>query len=310
MSSSETRNCPEPMNQIDGWPGNLVYDRSSGLDLSSELPKITLITPSFNQGLYIEKTIRSVLLQGYPNLEYFVVDGGSTDNTIEVIDYYSNAIDWWVSEADRGQSHAINKGLERASGQLLGWLNSDDYLMPDALFKLAAEYQSDTTCGAIVGSGHLIDQQGNVLYTPRHVPVTSESLFGWCFGNDFMQPSCLFTRAAYETCGGIDETLNFALDVDYWMRIARKYRFAMLPDVLSASLSHPQAKTTSMRRRSHAEVAILCVRYGREDMARKLLDQIAEDVQTEVENSRLVKRFSNAIRAKLRFFSRHFNNRN
>jgi glycosyltransferase involved in cell wall biosynthesis len=97
------------------------------------LPKITIITPSYNQGEFLEDTFRSVLDQNYPNLEYFVVDGGSTDNSVDIIKRYTEHFDWWVSEKDRGQSHAINKGLERATGDIVTWLNSDDFFYPGAL---------------------------------------------------------------------------------------------------------------------------------------------------------------------------------
>ena len=220
-------------------------------------PKISIVTPSFNQGNYLEKTIRSVLLQGYPNLEYIIIDGGSTDQSVEVIKKYEQWIDFWVSEKDQGQSHAINKGLARTSGELLGWLNSDDYYLPGALFKIARAYLEDTSVGAIYGQGHVVDETGAIIHIPKLVPVTKESLFGWCFGNDFMQPSCLFTRKAWQESGPIDESLNFALDVEFWIRIADRFTFKRIPDVLSIALSHSQAKTTSMRNRGYAEFAIV-----------------------------------------------------
>lgn len=244
-------------------------------------PRITLVTPSYNQGRYIEKTIASVLAQGYPDLEYFVVDGGSKDNTVDILKRHTADIDWWVSEPDRGQSHAINKGLDKSSGTLLGWLNSDDYLTPGALFKLAEAYLQDTSVGAVYGQGHLVDEHDKVIYTPELQQVTHDSLFDWCFGADFMQPSCLFTRQAWEDSGAIEETLNFTLDVEYWMRLSQKYRFRMIPDVLSVSLSHPDAKTTSMRNYSHAELAIVCMRYGQEKAARKILKHLLERTERE-----------------------------
>ena len=239
-------------------------------------PKISIITPSYNQGRYLEKTIRSVLLQGYPNLEYLVVDGGSNDKSVEIIKKYEPWIDYWISEKDSGQSHAINKGIEKSSGDLLGWLNSDDYLLQGALFKVAREYLNDVSVGAIYGHGHLVDKKGKVLYSPKHVNVTREGLFAWCFGNDFMQPSCFFTRSAWKECGPLDETLNFVLDVEYWIRIASKFNFKRIPDVLSISLSHEKAKTTSMRNSSHAELSIVCMRHGKEAQAKRILEYIIE----------------------------------
>ena len=104
-------------------------------------PRITIITPSLNQGEFLEDTIHSILNQNYPNLEYFIVDGGSTDNSVDIIKKYEHRINWWVSEPDRGQSHAINKGLVRATGDIINWINSDDLLFPGALQRVASCYQ-------------------------------------------------------------------------------------------------------------------------------------------------------------------------
>jgi len=266
---------PFPETAGNEWPLQAPLDTPAPeLPPGQSWPKISIVTPSFNQGDYLEKTIRSVLLQGYPNIEYIIIDGGSTDQSPEVIKKYEPWIDHWVSKPDRGQSHAINKGFEKATGDLLGWLNSDDYFLPGALFKLALTYLEDPSVGAVYGQGHVVDEKGNIIYTPKLIQVTKESLFSWCFGNDFMQPSCLFTRRAWQATGPIDEGLNFALDVDYWIRIADRFAFKRISEVLSVSLSHPLAKTTSMRDRSHAELALLCMRHGKEVSARRILDQI------------------------------------
>ncbi len=267
---------PFPIKGGNEWP-MLSQPNATTPELPPGLswPKISIVTPSFNQGIYLEKTIRSVLLQGYPNLEYIIIDGGSTDQSVAVIKKYERLIDFWVSEKDRGQSHAINKGLAKTSGELLGWLNSDDYYLPGALFKIARAYLEDTSVGAIYGQGHLIDEAGAIIHIPKLVPVTKTSLFAWCFGNDFMQPSCLFTRKAWQASGPIDESLNFALDVEFWIRIADRFTFKRISDdVLSISLSHPLSKTTSMLDKSHAELAHICMRHGEEASARRILDQI------------------------------------
>lgn len=264
-----------PIKKGNEWPiASTVNALSPELPRGLSWPKISIVTPSFNQGDYLEKTIRSILLQGYPNLEYIIIDGGSTDQSVDVIKKYEQWIDFWVSEKDRGQSHAINKGLAKTTGELLGWLNSDDYYLPGALFKIATAYLEDTSVGAIYGQGHVVDETGAIIYIPKLVPVTKESLFGWCFGNDFMQPSCLFTRKAWQESGPIDESLNFALDVEFWIRISDRFTFKRITDVLSIALSHSQAKTTSMRNRGYAEFAIVCMRHGEEAYARRTLDLI------------------------------------
>src|SRR5262249_30682863 len=143
---------PPPLGKS-GWPwtrGRLVLPpkRPDG----SPWPRLSIITPSYNQGQFIEETIRSVLLQGYPDLEYMIIDGGSTDNTVEIIRKYDPWLEYWVSERDRGQSHAINKGFRRSSGALLGWLNSDDVLLPNALATVATALGSPEQRVLIAGT--------------------------------------------------------------------------------------------------------------------------------------------------------------
>ena len=125
-----------------------------------EWPLISVVTPSFQQGEFIEKTIRSVILQKYPNLEYIIIDGGSTDSTVEVIEKYSESISFWVSEKDDGQSHAINKGLNRAKGDLITWLNSDDYYEDGILMKIARKYRENKNCACIYGKTRIFRQNG------------------------------------------------------------------------------------------------------------------------------------------------------
>lgn len=282
-------------------------------------PRISIVTPSFNQGAFIEETIRSVLLQGYPNLEYIIIDGGSTDQSVEIIRKYEPWLSWWVSEKDKGQSHAINKGLEKTSGDLLGWLNSDDYYVPGALLKFAQAYAEDTSAGAIYGQGHVVNDKGEIVHTPQLVQVTRESLFGWCFGNDFMQPSCLFTRKAWLESGPIDESLNFSLDVEFWIRISERFQFKRITDVLSIALSHPQAKTTASRRRALAEFALVCMKYGEEVCARRTLDLSLAEYEEEyaaavsrlqAENDALYNSTSWKITAPLRALSKFFKGNN
>lgn len=258
-----------------GWPFQPEPLSAPPTD-AREWPKITIVTPSYNQGRYIEKTLRSVLLQNYPNLEFIVVDGGSDDQSVQVIEKYAQWLTWWVSEPDSGQSHALNKGLERSTGTLLGWLNSDDYLLPGALFKLAEAYLEDPSVGAVYGHGRMDDESGRVVYTPELQQVNHDMLFGWCFNNDFMQPSCLFTRDAWSSVGPINEKLHFALDVEYWMRISERFSFRMISDMLSVSLAHPDAKTISMKNRSFAELALLCLRWQKVQEAERILQYIAD----------------------------------
>ncbi|NVO00781.1 MAG: glycosyltransferase, partial [Geobacteraceae bacterium] len=151
-------------------------------------PKITIVTPSYNQGRFLEKTILSVLDQGYPNLEYIVIDGGSTDESVEIIKKYADRLTYWVSEPDRGQSHAINKGFERATGEIFGWLNSDDWYHPGALQAVAEAFAANPDVGAVVGAGEMVDEEGKQLIYKSTTKVDLDFLYHW-LDDFFWQPS-------------------------------------------------------------------------------------------------------------------------
>jgi len=138
----------------------IKYNFPKSYDLA-RLPRLSVVTPSYNQGRFIEETIRSVLLQDYPNLEFIIIDGGSTDNTIEVIKKYETWLAYWVSESDRGQSHAINKGIIKATGEILFWLNSDDVVLPGAFKKIAGVFSDNPEIKMVIGQAKVIDAQGD-----------------------------------------------------------------------------------------------------------------------------------------------------
>ncbi|MBZ0305900.1 MAG: glycosyltransferase, partial [Anaerolineae bacterium] len=135
-------------------------------------PRITVVTPSYNQGQYLEATIRSVLSQNYPNLEYIVIDGGSTDTSTAIIQKYADQLAYWVSEKDRGQTHAINKGFQRGTGEVMGWLNSDDILLPGTLHAVGRAFAQDSSLKVVSGFRHFIDADGQFMnYWIRGLPT-------------------------------------------------------------------------------------------------------------------------------------------
>ena len=247
--------------------------------LKHELPRISIVTPSYNQGAYLERTILSVLEQGYPELEYIIIDGGSTDNSADIIRCYESSLTYWVSEPDSGQSSAINKGFARASGRLLGWLNSDDYLLPGALTTIANMFTDNPAAGAYVGAGEYVDTKGKVLFLKEPAEITLESLYDWLEIFHFMQPSCFFSREAWDRARGLDESVHIAMDVDLWLKIARYYSFERSTEIISRSLVHEEAKTAAYRYFSEIDTAFVIMRHGGERQARRAIEKIAAKLE-------------------------------
>ncbi|VEP12241.1 conserved hypothetical protein [Hyella patelloides LEGE 07179] len=254
-----------------GWPWT---EQSKPLPAKmpngSDWPRISIVTPSYNQGEFIEKTIRSILLQGYPNLEYIILDGGSTDRTVEIIRKYEPWLDYWVSEPDKGQSDAINKGFSRTSGQILAWLNSDDYYLPQAL-ETAGSYQWQENIGAIVGIGHGVDIKGKISKTIQSPELNFTAFLDWMDYSNFSQPSCFFTKKAWQECGPLDVERNYCMDVKLWLDISKKYKFAPINQSLSHALVHQGSKTIGQGQYSRAETILLLAEYGGEEIAKKEL---------------------------------------
>lgn len=239
-------------------------------------PKFTIVTPTYNQGKYIERTIDSVLSQGDPNLEYFIIDGGSTDDTVEIIKKYERHLAYWVSEKDRGQSHAINKGMGKSTGEYLTWLNSDDWYLPGAMKTMRELFEANPQAGMVVGAGRIVTPNGEEVYykTPTR-EITVESLYSWMRGGDFMQPSSAFRRSAWEAAGKINESVHIALDVDLWLNMAQAgVKFAVTECLLSDSLSHPDAKTTAFRELMQLDCALVIIKHGGESAVRKMLEDM------------------------------------
>ena len=204
-------------------------------------PKISIITPSYNQGRFIEETIKSVLDQGYPNIELIIIDGGSTDNTVEILKKYDGKIKW-VSEKDRGQSDAIIKGFMVASGEILTWLCSDDIYLPGALSKIAGHFEANPKLALLFGKSHYIDEAGKLVGEYPTGEFDHEEMATF---NMISQPSAFFTKEAYINSGGLDVELTYAMDYDLWLRITKEGRVEYIPEFLSSYRLHDKSKTVS-----------------------------------------------------------------
>jgi glycosyltransferase involved in cell wall biosynthesis len=197
-----------------GWPWEVETDPCI-YDLNVEWPKISIVTPSYNQGQFIEETIRTVLLQNYPNLEYIIIDGGSTDNTIEVIKKYEPYITYWVSEKDEGQSHAINKGLEQCTGAIFNWVNSDDVLLEGGLLKVAKRF----LCSSydVVCFSTLVFQQDEVLNInkPTGYPKKAYEAIAVPHLN---QLGMFWNLSVIECLGGVNQKFHYVMDLALWIK--------------------------------------------------------------------------------------------
>lgn len=215
------------------------------------LPTISIVTPSYNQADFIEATINSVLNQDYPHLEYLVVDGGSTDGTLDILQRYTNHLDW-ISEPDHGQANAINKGFKRATGEIIAWLNSDDIYLPGALQQVGQFFKQHPTTDVLYGDFWWIDAQGHHLLARREIPFDFNILL---YGLNYIgQPTVFFQRRVFEIAGYLDETLHYGLDWEYWLRIAQRGgQFAHLSQFLAATRLHTEAKTIAAPPQMFAE---------------------------------------------------------
>lgn len=218
----------------------------------SPWPKISVVTPSFNQGQFIEETIRSVLLQGYPNLEFIIIDGGSTDGTLEIIRRYEPWLAYWVSEPDRGQSHAVNKGIQRASGEIIHWLNSDDLLLPGSLALVAQKFHENPGVKLVTGQARIINEKGEVTGELRSAFTTWEEA-ATSPRNSIRQVSSFFSGTLFDELGLLNESLHIAMDTELLIRFTRVHEPLILSDHLTAFRVQPGAKTASQLLRGYEE---------------------------------------------------------
>ncbi len=184
------------------------------------LPKISIITPSYNQEQFLREAIESVLDQNYPNLEYFIVDGGSTDGSIDIIKEFADRIDWWITERDEGQADAIYKGFERATGNLLGWLNSDDVYFPGALLKIGMAY-AQCNEGSIYVGGAAIGGKGDGGIRACSIPTKHRGMFSRYGILGFGQQSSFFSADDYRQVGGLNSKLYIRMDGDIMYRLMK-----------------------------------------------------------------------------------------
>lgn len=220
-------------------------------------PLVSIITPSYNQAKFIEETLQSVLSQDYPNVEYSVIDGGSTDGTQEILKRHGERLTW-ISEKDQGQADAVNKGFRNAGGEIFGWLNSDDTYCPGAIQKVVEFFGKHPDISMVYGEAYNTDAQGNIIERHPTEEFDYQRLAETCF---ISQPTVFLRRHVFEEVGPLDISLHYSLDYEYWMRIGKRFLIGYLPEVLATTRFHGGAKTVSKRKEAQEEVVMVVRRH-------------------------------------------------
>ena len=214
-----------------------------------EMPLVSIITPSFNQGAFIRETIESVLNQDYPNVEYIVMDGGSSDDTIEILKSYGDSI-LWESEKDNGQADAVNKGIRRAKGKIIGWLNSDDTYVEGAISKMVSYFRQHPNTDMVYGEGWYTDKQGKITERYLTEKYNKERLAEMCI---ICQPTAFFAKEFVEKVGMLDIEHQLSMDYELWMRMAEYGKIAYIPEYIATSRMYEENKTLSRRKEVYEE---------------------------------------------------------
>lgn len=248
-----------PQNEKSGWPWtDETQIMPETMPDGSPWPRISIVTPSFNQGQFLDETIRSVLSQGYPNLEYLIIDGGSTDNSIEIIKNYEPWLAYWVSEPDRGQSHAINKGFSRSSGEIMAWINSDDYYLPGAFVQVALTFKENNTQWCAGECKFLLANGGEKNGWGKPVPEIER----WFVGPMVMQPGVFWKREIWDHSNKIDDTMEYSFDYDLWFQFVKHQPFPYwIDDLIAVFRIHDKSKTYNYLDRFRQEDKVIHNRY-------------------------------------------------
>jgi glycosyltransferase involved in cell wall biosynthesis len=221
--------------------------------------KVSIVTPSYNHGKYIEETIKSVMNQDYPNIEHIIVDGGSTDETLNILKKYPHLK--WISEPDEGQSDAVNKGFKMATGDIIGWLNSDDTYVPNIIGRVVKEFEKDDELDMLYGGRNDIDENGKVICTYYAPQFDLKKLIISC--NCYIsQPSTFYRRRIFDKIGYLDKKLHYSMDHDYFIRIGMKGKIKKINMVISNFRKHRATKTFKYNIMAKKESYELGKKYG------------------------------------------------
>lgn len=227
-------------------------------------PKISVVTPSFNQGQFLERTIVSVLEQEYPNLEYIIIDGGSKDNSVDIIKKYEKHLKYWASEKDQGQSHAVNKGLRRATGDIIGWINSDDIYYADAFLHAARIFEAHPEVDIVFANYNFIDEKDAVLRTRKEIPYDYDTYL-WSKGCYHANCAGFFRKRCFDSFGLLREDLHFGMDYELYLRFGKNNcTFKHVKEIWGGYRLHEASKSTLGVRNMLADNNAIAKEYSAE----------------------------------------------
>jgi len=233
-----------------------IFDRQILLEKDILYPKITIVTPSYNQAEFLERTILSILNQNYPNLEFIIIDGGSNDGSVDIIKKYENYLSYWTSEKDKGQADAINKGFKMATGELIAWQNSDDIYLPGAFSRIASEYMKKLRYDVFFGNAYLIDRNDCIIKEMRYIPFSLSHLVYSTW--NLTSQAVFWKKEIFLDIGYLDETLNVLFDWDWFIRIGKtKIRFKFIRQFVGAYRIHEFTKLSCIKNRDKAKAYII-----------------------------------------------------
>lgn len=227
-------------------------------------PKISIITPSYNQGNFIEKTILSVLNQDYKNIEYIIVDGGSNDNSVEIIKKYSDYLSYWISEPDTGQSEAINKGFKIATGDIIGWINSDDFYTNGAVSNLVKSIDDDSVLYYGILGYCMADGKHDRLESVDE-KISFESILNG--KSCTSQPGSFYKKDTLKHIGYLDESLNFVMDTDLWLKLLKNGKATFIPHVMAYIRAHSDSKSCNKKLSDIKESQEIFIKHGGNPMS-------------------------------------------
>lgn len=294
--------CKEKMiNMLYGWSERLSDFKRSKQQNDPEIGdlKISIVIPTLNQATTIGDTILSIINQDYENYEIIVMDGGSDDGTLDRLEDYRRYITFLVSEPDKGQSSAINKGFDLASGDIYAWINSDDYYLPGSFSKVVTRFMTMSDIDIVVGGGYIVNRDNMFLKQIDPMQLTRENLLQWDNDKWIMQQSCFWTSSLWKKCHGVDEDLHLLMDFDLWLRFSENGNSATIDDTLGVMRYYPEAKTVSQKIKMKEELGYVYAKNGAFIEVKKVIHELVminKELSSIIENrdrkllTRLLKR--------------------